>query len=142
MFQHDTKKSESSISSTTPVNEQYIRIGTLNANSPVNIGSNNIQTITITQNYDSHKIYKTILSNLLERDIYPNSIITIDSELKDLSEELSPNRQDMSTITNIIQKIKEKAVDIPLDILKDCVVGAISGSVSAAVIEGIRSLMM
>ena len=82
------------------------------------------------------------MSNLLERDIYPNSVITIDSELKDLSEELSPNRQDMSTITNIIQKIKEKAVDIPLDILKDCVVGAISGSVSAAVIEGIRSLMM
>ena len=124
---------------------QNISIVSIDAPTTIAIGNNNSQTVIIASNYDAKVVYKEIVlkltENVLSNEIPISCISGIDEEIKDLSEELAPSRQEKSRLQSILLKMKEKAMDIPIDILKESVVNAVTSSSGIELLQEVFSLL-
>ncbi len=102
--------------------KDYNIVNINNIGGNIAIGDNNTQVIcnSNTSEFDKDDFTNELVKYMMNRNVNFSSISKIDTELKELAEEIDKlNKKENNNVNGIFNKIKDKAIDIPFDYLKD-----------------------
>lgn len=87
----------------------------------ISIGNNNNQKIYINNSFEPKEFIKEMQKYLIDKNVDFKSVGNIEKELEELAIEINKisNNKNGQNVNNVLNKLKDKAKDIPFDIIKD-----------------------